>query len=408
MAPGKTLVKNLALIAGSLLFVIAATLATDRVFGALRQPPGLPETVELIFPPFSEQHYKSHDFEYSVYINSIGIRDRELPKERGNTFRVLAIGDSYTYGWGVNIEDTWMRMLEAQLREAGHDIEILNLGKPGVGPPFYAELAEQAIPLLRPDLILICMLQGNDLRAAGPEAPAPPSQRFWSVVRTLYPNFTLYMRDLRRERIYGERTHHDMPPQVSTAEDNRRWTESTARTFYENMPQEHRARFDAFDDVVKEAYLNGLLNPYMVDLAMQNPDFYVLTMDLEDSWTQTCIERTAALFARIKQSADTYGSRAAVVSIPEGPYVNRAALQNMGRIGYVLPEWLLSTDSMDESLRRAAILADLPFYEVTEEFRAQKENPDLYFELDGHPTQQGNYLFAEAFRPVLEKLIPAP
>ena len=138
--------KNLALVAGSVIFVVLLSMFADRVFGAIRRPPGLPETLELIFPPFSEQHYESADFRYSVYINSIGIRDRELPRERGDMYRVLAIGDSYTYGWGVDIENTWMRRLETLLRDEGRNIEILNLGKPA-GPPFWPELRKGHSPV---------------------------------------------------------------------------------------------------------------------------------------------------------------------------------------------------------------------------------------------------------------------
>ena len=320
MKSGSTVLKNLALVAGSVLFVVLLSLVADRVFGAIRRPPGLPESYELIFPPLSEQHYESADFRYSVYISSIGIRDRELPRERGDAFRILAIGDSYTYGWGVDIENTWMRILEKQLRDAGHNVEILNLGKPGAGPPFYSELAEKAIPLLRPDLVLVCMLQGNDLRAAGPETnTAAPVRDFWATVRALYPNFTLYMRDLRREQEYAGRSHEEMPKQVSSAEDNRAWTANTAKDFLSKMTPEQRERFDAFDDEVKEAYLSGNLNPYMIDLGMQNPDFYILTMDVEDAWTQTCIERTASHFSRVRKAAEAYGAETAVVCIPEAP-----------------------------------------------------------------------------------------
>lgn len=405
MEPGKNILKNIALILGSIIITVLLSLAADRVFGAIRRPPGLPERIELIFPPHSEQHYKTADFQYSVYINSIGIRDRELPRERGDAYRILAIGDSYTYGWGVDIENTWARSLETQLRETGRNVEILNLGKPGSGPPFYSEIAEKAIPLLRPDLVLICMLQGNDIRAAGPEQDPPPAKSFWDAVRKLYPNFTLYMRDMRREREYNGRSHEEMPKQVSTAEDNRAWTANTAREFLEKMTPEQRARFDAFDDKVKEAYISGNLNPYMIDLGMQNPDFYILTMDVEDAWTQTCIERTSNHFAHIKRMADEYGCESVVVCIPEGPYVNREALKNMGRVGYNMPEWLLTTESADEDVRRAANLAKLPFFEVTQAFRAQQDNPNLYFELDGHPTREGNLLFADSFLPLLKDII---
>jgi len=400
--------KNLALVAGSVIFVVLLSMFADRVFGAIRRPPGLPETLELIFPPFSEQHYESADFRYSVYINSIGIRDRELPRERGDMYRVLAIGDSYTYGWGVDIENTWMRRLETLLRDEGRNIEILNLGKPGAGPPFYSELAEKAIPLLRPDLVLVCLLQGNDIRAAGDETAALKARDFWDLVRRCYPNITLFLRDQRREREYSGRSHEEMPKQISTAEDNRRWTANTAQSFLEKMTPEQRARFDAFDPEVKEAYSSGNLNPYMVDLAMQNPDFYILTMDVEDAWTQTCIERTASHLKRIRQIAEEYGSKTAVLCIPEGPYVNRPALINMGRVGYNMPDWLLTTDAMDESPRSAAARAGLPFYEFTEKYRSKQDDPSLYFEMDGHPTHAANQLLAESLMSVWEQISIQP
>lgn len=396
------MLKNLLLTLISLVCVLGATLAADRVFGKVTSPPGLPETYELIFPPFSEQHYETADFRYSVYINSIGIRDRELPKERGDVIRVLAIGDSYTYGWGLDSENTWVRLLENTLREAGYNVEILNLGKPGAGPPFYAELAEKAIPLLRPNLVLIGMLQGNDLRAAGSEASKPLTTGFWEFIRKCWPNFTLFARDIRREREYTHRTHKDMPKQISSAEDNRRWTMETALSFMEKMTPEQRERFEALDDEVKAAYRTGHLNPYMIDLAMQNPDFYILTMDIEDPWTQTCIARTASHLSHIKKVAEEYSCSVIVLAIPEGPYVNRHALKNMARVGYTMPPWLLSTTHMDESIRLAAEHAGLPFYEVTAVFRAQQDNPHLFFTLDGHLTAEGSHLLASTLHPILE------
>jgi lysophospholipase L1-like esterase len=401
----KTMFKNMALVLCSVLLVVGLSVAADRVFGKLRKVPGLPETIELIFPPFAEQHYESLEFRYSVYINSIGIRDRELPRERGDSYRILAIGDSFTYGWGVDIENSWPRILQQLAHESGYEVEILNLGKPGSGPPFYSEIAEKAIPLLRPDLVLVCMLQGDDIRAAGPEEAALPRQKVGEILRKIYPNLSLYLRDLRREKEYGGRSHTEMPRQISSAEDNRKWTANTAATFLESMTTEQKERFDSFDDEVKEAYREGMLNPYLVDLAMQNPDFYILTMDMDDGWTHTCIDRTAIHFKRIKGVADRYGAKTVVVNIPEGPYVNRASLLNMRRVGYNLPEWLLQTTSPDESIEQAAEKTQLPYYGVTDQFRAHQEDPDLYFDLDGHPTPKGNHLFAEAFLPALKGII---
>ena len=84
--------------------------------------------------------------------------------------------------------------------------------------------------------------------------------------------------------------------------------------------------------------------------------------------------------------------------------MNKPALVSMGRMGYNMPDWLLTTDSMDEQ-RRASAAGGSPFLEVTDAFRKQQDNPQLYFELDGHPTPQGNQLMADALRPLLEPLL---
>ncbi len=405
MSNRATLLGNVALLMLSVIFVLLLSLGADYVVGVILRPPHLPETMELIYPPFAEQHFETNEFHYSVYVNSLGFRDRELPRERENAYRIVVIGDSYTYGWGVDIEDTWMRMLEADLRNEGYEIEILNLGKPGVGPPFYAELAEKALPVLRPDLVIVAMLQGNDMRAAGPDDVPLITKDAWDHVRAIYPNISRLMRDMRRERTGHDRTHQDMPPQVTTADDNRNWTVNTARQFHENMKPEQRARFDALEDTVREAFLNGDLNPYLVDLALQVPDFYTMAIDPEDPWTQVSIERTAGFFSRIKYVAEQYGGRMIVVSVPEGPYVNAHAMRNMARVGYEMPKWLLDTDGADEVLAEASNLAESPFYSVTPVFREHEDDPELYFELDGHPTPKGNRLFADAFKPMLKEVI---
>jgi hypothetical protein len=47
-------------------------------------------------------------------------------------FRILTVGDSYTFGQGVKQSDTFSRLLEKKLnRSFSSDIEIVNLGKPG-------------------------------------------------------------------------------------------------------------------------------------------------------------------------------------------------------------------------------------------------------------------------------------
>ncbi|MDP2308501.1 MAG: GDSL-type esterase/lipase family protein [Pseudomonadota bacterium] len=86
-------------------------------------------------------------------LNSLGFREREPGPKKG--FRVLAFGDSVTYGVGVGAEETWTRLAESE------GVEILNFGVPGYDAEQIAgTLAEQA-PALSPDL-LVYALFSND------------------------------------------------------------------------------------------------------------------------------------------------------------------------------------------------------------------------------------------------------
>ena len=388
--------RSLLLTLASVAVTVVLTLVADRALGPFISPAMPPGDMQLLFPPGSEQTYATHDFEYTVRTNSLGLREREIEPVREDGSRIVAIGDSYTYGWGVAAEETWLRKLEEQMRAAGYDVETVNLGKPGTGPPDYANLAEEVVPLLKPEIVIVGMLQGNDLNAAGPEEAEPPAKKVASWMETLYPNAMRWLREKRRARDYSARTQDIEPPQRSTAEDNRRWTANTAKDFHDKMNAEERERFEAFDDEVKQAFLSGNLNPYMIDLAMKSPNFYTLTLDLEDPWTQTCIRRAGSQLARILHVCEENKAQVIVVSIPEGVYVNEHALIDMRRMGYDIPDSVLGSAAPDEGIRRACALAGVKFISVTNAFLAQRDNPNLYFELDGHLSPAGHALFGEA------------
>jgi lysophospholipase L1-like esterase len=395
--------RNLLLVLGSALLVCAVCLAGDRLLGRWASRPELRGTMELIFPPNAEQTFGFAEFTYTARINSLGLRERELSSDP-KVFRIAAIGDSYTYGWGVEAEQTWLRRLEDALRAKGYLVETVNMGKPGAGPPFYAELAEKALPLIQPDLVLVCVTQGNDLNAAADGPVEVMRSRAAGIARTLFPNTMRLIRDRRIERM-GDARRQEMPPQKSTAEDNRRWQANTARDFHEKMTPENRARFDAMDPRVKEAFFAGTFNPYMVDLALNNPRIYSLPMNMEDPWIKSRVGNLAGYLDRIRRAAEEYGAMTAVLSLPDGPYVNKHAFEGVAKVGYIPDAEWMTAQNADEGIRRAAEKADLPFFTASPVFTARETEPDLFYELDGHLTPKGHALYAEAVAPDIERLI---
>ena len=64
-----------------------------------------------------------------VHINQLKLRDEDYSHERpSGTQRVLMLGDSITFGWGVPIEETVSKRLERFLREAGRRVDVINAG----------------------------------------------------------------------------------------------------------------------------------------------------------------------------------------------------------------------------------------------------------------------------------------
>lgn len=62
-----------------------------------------------------------------VNINSDGLRDREYPIQNSGKNRMIFLGDSLTFGWGVEQEDTFDNVIEQKLNSK-HPTEIINFG----------------------------------------------------------------------------------------------------------------------------------------------------------------------------------------------------------------------------------------------------------------------------------------
>ena len=80
----------------------------------------------ISFTPNAEGWNTSLRGEYSTYvnINSKGLRDKEYSYSKGeDVFRILILGDSFTAGLQVPVEDTFVEALETNL-QAQYDKEI--------------------------------------------------------------------------------------------------------------------------------------------------------------------------------------------------------------------------------------------------------------------------------------------
>src|SRR5690606_40298619 len=81
--------------------------------------------------------------------------------------RVLALGDSCTFGRGVPDEATWPARLEARLRAAGRDAAVFNAGVEGYDTAQELEVLRRRAPLVRPTAVVVAWL-ANDAHGRPP------------------------------------------------------------------------------------------------------------------------------------------------------------------------------------------------------------------------------------------------
>jgi hypothetical protein len=95
-----------------------------------------------------------------VKINSQGLRDNEysLAKPPG-TYRIMMLGDSTTFGWGVPLEDTAAKILERKLnngRTAGdNEFEVINAGVGNYDTVQEVTYYETRGRVFRPNLVVL-------------------------------------------------------------------------------------------------------------------------------------------------------------------------------------------------------------------------------------------------------------
>ena len=117
-----------------------------------------------------------------VKINSLGLRDREIPLTKSpGTYRILVLGDSTTFGWGVSFDDTASKILEKKLNAQqipGYErFEVINAGVGNYDTVQEVTYYKTRGRELHPDMVILVYFI-ND-----PE-PVPRQKSIWLIDRS--------------------------------------------------------------------------------------------------------------------------------------------------------------------------------------------------------------------------------
>jgi lysophospholipase L1-like esterase len=136
----------------------------------------------FIFYTPSYNRYRGKPFanDYYFKLNPMGFKDEEFTERDENIYRVIGIGDSFTYGV-VPYKYNYLTLLESQLQKENINIEVFNMGIMSTGPIDYLSLFFREGLALEPDMVLLSFFIGNDL--------LPPTKRnaiSYSYVASLF------------------------------------------------------------------------------------------------------------------------------------------------------------------------------------------------------------------------------
>jgi lysophospholipase L1-like esterase len=341
----------------------------------------------IIFPRLSRLSYRTIEFSHTVQINTHGFRGGDVAPyvdlNAPTDCRIVLLGDSFTYGWGVDYAQTWGALLEASLQADGYRAQVLNLGVPGGNVPDYAAIARTAAPYIQPNVVLVGVLQGDDFRQqsrAASRFPLPlhlgetvPQNPVGDTIAFHYPYLSAQLA-------------------LGRGDVGQIWR-ATAANMIAGMNADQRARYLALDPAIRRAYEGGTLNPHFVHLGVVAPDYWLWPLQ-DAAERQPYIQTMQADFASI--AATFPSAQVMVVSVPYGVYTQDESRNALTALGFNLPAELLTADA-DTPIQQAANAAALDFIRVTDAFRA---NPTLaFYPLDGHFNAEGNRLLAATLLP---------
>jgi lysophospholipase L1-like esterase len=353
----------------------------------------------LVMPPSSTIRYEFRDFQFTLSTNRLGFRGTEFPVRRvPGVKRILVLGNSFTYGWGLDFDATWPHLLEQEMNAAGMQVEIANLGRPGTSGLEMRDIAARAIELLKPDLIMISVLQGGVLTTSQAGIGDDPIQKRKKGARDLLlsglsyalPNYVQLLQIIRERTISAKFT----PASVSQREHRR-----TALAMIGDLHRkpELRRRFDALDPETSDRFVVGMLNVAIVWNALHDPDLFVETVKSR-KMIDAGMAGMRATFSAVKAIAEENRVGVLIASMPYGAYLGGNAAQNLRRLGYNIPELLDGDQSTEDQIRQAADDEGLPFISVLEEFRTAQTvcEDDFFIPFDGHYSSAGATHYAKA------------
>ena len=129
---------------------------SDRITPGLSQ---VDRALGWVLTPRWRGQHDHHDFSASYTVNASGFRGTDTAPAAGQPV-IAIVGDSFTFGTGVNDHDVFSALLDRRDPSAGR---VYNFGVPGYSTDQEVLLVEQRVLAVKPKLIVLVVYLFNDL-----------------------------------------------------------------------------------------------------------------------------------------------------------------------------------------------------------------------------------------------------
>lgn len=322
---------------------------------------------------------------HGYVLNSRSFRTPEYTRRKAaGILRVLAIGDSFTYGV-VPDAMHFTTLFEAGLEaRRGHDSEVLRLGVPGTGTPFQLRLWQLEGSRLDADLVVLGFFVGNDF--VDELGTAPGFGGFVDRAATASYTVRLVKNGLRLLRHGHGGGLRDSP--ISAAV-------TSGETGGYELPG-FRESFDE-DAPTMSAELYHEIEAERLEICLRSKSLeFRLRFD-----------RVAQLLERFAWEVRQSGADFLVMIIPDEFQVDPEVLTAAFEAGGHAPEDV-DLDRPQRALRDFFVDHEIPHVDLLPSFRDAARDRRLYLEKDSHWNAAGNRLAAERLLEAVSALRKMP
>jgi len=338
----------------------------------------------LIFTPNSVAIYSTTEFNYKAEINGLGLRNKEIEiKKDSNTYRILCFGDSWTFGWGVNLENSWPMQLENYFKENGYaKLEVINCGQGGQFTSTYRQYMSEIVPLLKPDLVLAGVLQLDDLAQLFENKLLTDSKGDIDDLKYLSKSFLMasFGNYLKVFSLKDE-----------TVVDIKAVWEDSNEGLINNFTGLRKLRFGTLTDTVQTLFKTGNLNPGLLNNYIDFPDRVTIFNNPNHPATREAIQKMSDDVDKMRETCKANKAELIFINLPMN-YFTGHLVERMP--SDILNGYFMKNNHIDSIYSSIAKNNQVPYFQLTQHFQGLVEKEKYFFKYDGHPNAYGYHEIA--------------